>query len=134
MSEIILTESATKIIASDVRSFRADTKRYAEYVAEMKVTADTVKDHVAAFRDAFKAANPKATGDEIKAYATKVRNGLNRNVDQETKSPKGTDWLGLVRQAAMNAYNKGQIDPDTIMAAVQGALFIDGKIELTAVA
>lgn len=81
---IVLTPAAVKIVKSDVTAFKTDGKRYASYIAEMDVTLDTVADHVAAFRDAFKASNPKADGDTVKAYATKVRNGLNRTLGKSS--------------------------------------------------
>lgn len=78
-STITLTDTATALIKADVAAFTKDKKRYADYVVEMEVTAETVADHVAMFREAFKAASKKNAGDKIaiKAYATKVRNGLN---------------------------------------------------------
>lgn len=86
-NQITLTDNAVKIVKADVAAFKRDGKRYADYIAEMNVTLDTVADHVAMFRNAYKAANKNATGDEIKAYATKVRNGLNHNLGK--KSSKG---------------------------------------------
>lgn len=79
-STLTLTDAATALIKSDVRAFKSDGKRYAAYVTEMSVTADTVAAHVALFRDEFKAMTKGATPDQIKAYATKVRNGLNYHV------------------------------------------------------
>lgn len=87
MSDFTLTESANKIIASDVRAFRADGKRYAAYIAEMGVTTETVAEHVAAFRNAFRAAYKSAESDEVKAYATKVRNGLNYHLGKADAKP-----------------------------------------------
>lgn len=88
MSEntITLTETAKDLIRKDVNTFRTDKVRYAAYVAEMSVTPETVAAHVAEFRNAFKAKFPKAGGDEVKAYATKVRNGLNYQVGKATTS------------------------------------------------
>lgn len=83
---IVLTAAAQTIVKADVAAFKRDVKRYADYCTEMQVTVETVAEHVAAFRDAYKAANPKADGEMVKAYATKVRNGLNRNVTD--KAPK----------------------------------------------
>lgn len=88
MSEntITLTPAAEKIVASDVRAFKADKKRYADYIAEMGVKTETVAEHVAMFRNAYKAATKNATGDEVKAYATKVRNGLNYHLGKAEKA------------------------------------------------
>lgn len=75
---LTISETATRIIASDVRAFKADKTRYSSYVAECEITSrEEVAAHVALFRDAYRTAYPKADGDEVKAYATKVRNGLN---------------------------------------------------------
>lgn len=90
MTDINLTPAAIRIVKSDVTAFKTDGKRYAAYVAEMNVTLDTVADHVAAFRDAFKASNKNATGDDVKAYATKVRNGLNRTLGKSTNKTEPT--------------------------------------------
>lgn len=83
---ITLTPAALVIVKADVAAFNRDRLRYGKYVAEMKVTADTVAAHVALFRDAYKAANPKADGALVKAYATKVRNGLNTNLGKTAES------------------------------------------------
>lgn len=104
---INLTAAALVIVKADVSSARKDGLRYAEYVAEMSVTLSTVADHVGAFRDEYKRATAtalktaqrkaakdgnaenlaalaiaesNASGDAVKAYATKVRNGLNRTL------------------------------------------------------
>lgn len=90
----VLTDAAAALIHKDVLSFKADRKRYAEYVAEMHVTTETVAAHVALFRDAYRAALPKAGGDEVKAYATKVRNGLNYQVGKQ--SPEQSDVTNLL--------------------------------------
>ena len=132
MSDITLTEAATKMVAADVRAFRADAKRYAEYVAEMKVTAETVKEHVAVFRTAFKAANKDATPEQIKAYATKVRNGLTYHVGKASAS-RDTDWMRLIRQAVENGIIKGNLAPDAIMATVVDVLDLDTTPVLTLV-
>lgn len=94
-----LTDEARSIIKADVNAFLRDNKRYADYVVEMEVTPDTLPDHVAAFRDAFKAARPKADAPEVKAYATKVRNGLRywvgKGASTRTVSTKYVTALGL---------------------------------------
>jgi hypothetical protein len=123
MSEnmITLSDKAVRLIKSDVTAFKSDGKRYAEYVTEMNVTRDTVAEHVALFRDAFKAATKNASGDQIKAYATKVRNGLNYHCDKD-ETVKDTDWLRLVKQAAENAHSKGEFSPEVILRAVAETL------------
>lgn len=73
----VLTDAALLIIQADARAFKKDRKRYADYVSEMEVATEDVAYHVGLFRTEYKALYPKATADEIKAYATKVRNGLN---------------------------------------------------------
>lgn len=96
--QITLTDAAQALIKADVASFKKDRKRYSDYVVEMEVTAETVPAHVALFREAYKVALPKANKDEVKAYATKVRNGLNYWVgkaltdDTETE----TDYLARI--------------------------------------
>lgn len=89
MSEnITLTESAAAIVKADVAAFERDTTRYAAYVADMDVTAETLAMHVAIFRNAYRSAKPKADGAKVKAYATKVRNGLNYHVAKSESSAK----------------------------------------------
>lgn len=102
MTEITLTAAATDLIKADVSSFKADGKRYAAYVAEMNVTLDTVADHVAMFRTAFKSArgNKDVTGDGVKAYATKVRNGLNRQLGKSTEKAESTALITALGAAA----------------------------------
>ena len=92
MTEINLTPAAIQIVKADVSSFKADRVRYAAYVAEMSVTTDTVADHVAIFRDAFKAArgNKDVDGATVKAYATKVRNGLNYQLGKDATKNEPT--------------------------------------------
>ena len=106
MTEINLTPAAVKIVKSDVTAFKTDGKRYAAYVAEMDVTLETVADHVAAFRAQFKASNPKADGDAVKAYATKVRNGLNRTLGKSTSKADRAGWFltteGVATLSAMS--------------------------------
>lgn len=136
MSEnnIVLTELAASLIKSDVAAFKRDGKRYADYVVEMEVTPETVAAHVAMFRDAFKKSNPRADGDEIKAYATKVRNGLNRWAGKK-EGKKNADWLTLLRQAATNANVKGEVPWDTIATVVADmAVEASKAATLTAVA
>lgn len=117
---ITLTDAAAALIKADVAAFKKDRKRYADYVAEMEVTAETVADHVALFRQAYKAALPKAHADEIRAYATKVRNGINYWVGKALTddSESDTDYLALVLKAAENAVKHG-VSRDDIHAAVE---------------
>lgn len=86
MNEINLTDKAASIVKADVSSFKSDKVRYADYAAEMGVTLETVAAHVAIFREAFKSSrgNKNVSADEVKAYATKVRNGLNRTLGKST--------------------------------------------------
>lgn len=93
MSEIILTDAAAALVKADVSAFKRDGKRYSDYISEMGVTLETVSDHVAIFRSAFKAATPKADGEQVKAYATKVRNGLNYNLGKSGTTTVATALL-----------------------------------------
>lgn len=93
MSEITLTDTAAALVKADVSAFKRDGKRYADYIAEMGVTLETVSDHVAIFRSEFKRLNPKADGAQVKAYATKVRNGLNYNLGKSGSSTVPTALL-----------------------------------------
>ena len=113
-TEVVFTPAAAKIVKSDVTAFKSDGKRYASYVTEMDVTLETVADHVAAFRNAFKASNPKADGDTVKAYATKVRNGLNRQLGKSTekKDPSGF-YLTTEGVATLSA-----MDSDEMLKAI----------------
>lgn len=109
--EISLTDTAAAIITADVAAFKADGKRYAAYVADMSVTAETVALHVDMFRTAFKAT--KSTRYEsrvidgetvryvftdaeyaakVAAYATKVRNGLNYQVGKASPKTESTKY------------------------------------------
>jgi len=92
---IELTTAASALVHADVLAFKADKRRYADYIREMNVTLDTVADHVAIFRDAYKAArgNKNVSGDEVKAYATKVRNGLNYNLGKTSEKAEGTELV-----------------------------------------
>ena len=90
---IVLTDAAAALILTDVRAGRAAGIRYGKYVAEMGVTLDTLPAHVAEFRNAYKAEFPKDSGDRVKAYATKVRNGLRYHLttedsDETEETPK----------------------------------------------
>lgn len=120
-TQITLTDTAAAIVKSDIGAFTRDGKRYADYVAEMSVTTETVAAHVAMFREAFKAAKPKASGDDVKAYATKVRNGLNRHVVKATPDETVTDYVKRVIKATEEAH-KHEVDAETILKAVQSAL------------
>lgn len=115
---ITLTDAAAALIKADVSAFKKDRKRYADYVAEMEVTAETVAAHVALFREAYKTSLPKAHGDEVKAYATKVRNGLNYWVGKKVTDETETDYLALVLKAAEKALENG-IDRDTLHAHIE---------------
>lgn len=140
MSEIILTPAAQSLVASDVRAFKTEGKRYATYITEMGVTTETVAEHVAVFRDAFKAANPKADGAQVKAYATKVRNGLNSNLKRmnagvevnpgKRAAKTEAERLADITAAVARAVKDGIVD-DSILAAVREGL---GQATLTAVA
>lgn len=90
MTDITFTPAAALIVKEEISSFKRDGKRHVNYVAEMNVTVETVADHVAAFREAYKAANKNATGDEVKAFATKIRNGLNRVLDKQSEKSEPT--------------------------------------------
>lgn len=115
---ITLTDAAAALIKADVNAFKKDRKRYADYVAEMEVTAETVAAHVALFRDAYRAALPKAHGDEVKAYATKVRNGLNYWVGRaDTVETPDTDYLAKILKD-VDAAVDNNIDAAKIREAV----------------
>lgn len=81
---ITLTDVAAALVKADVSAYKADKVRYAKYISEMSVTLDTVAAHVAIFRDAYKASrgNKNVSPEDVKAYATKVRNGLNYNLNK----------------------------------------------------
>lgn len=90
---IVLSDAAARLVKSDVTAFKSDGKRYAAYIAEMGVTLDTVAAHVAIFREAFKASTKSATPEQVKAYATKVRNGLNYNLGKTSTKSEPTALL-----------------------------------------
>lgn len=91
MSNIILTNVALSIVTDSVArcwttalAERNESKvDYGTYVKDMAVTNDSLPAHVKVFREAFKAAHKRATGSEIKAYATKVRNGLSYHLPEK---------------------------------------------------
>lgn len=106
----VLTDAAAAIIKADVAAFKKDRKRYADYVAEMEVTAEDVATHVAIFREAYKASLPKGgdSADAIRAYATKVRNGLNYWVGKAVSSETAeTDYLARALKAIEDATAHG---------------------------
>lgn len=126
---LTLSEAARSLILADVRAFKRDGKRYSDYVVECEVTYDNVAEHVAEFRNTYKATYPNASGEEVKAYATKVRNGLKYWLGKESKPAKDVDWLTLLRQAATNAHDKGGIAWDTIASTVS-SMAIEASADL----
>lgn len=109
---ITLSAAALALVKSDVTGELGAGKRYATYVAEANVTAETKSAHVAIFRDAYRKSSAAAlkraekayAADEtpenkaafivaetlaseanVKAYATKVRNGLGYWIDGAAK-------------------------------------------------
>lgn len=143
MTEIQITDAAAALIKADVSAFKRDGKRYGAYVAEMAVTSATVADHVALFRDAFRASFPKSSPADpatVKAYATKVRNGLNYWIakaapadesaedesaegstgdeDESAGSTAPVDYLAVVLAAADQAISHG-LDAAEVRRAVE---------------
>lgn len=114
-NNITLTDAAAALIKADVAAFKKDRKRYSDYVAEMEVSAEDVADHVALFREAYKAALPKASKDEIKAYATKVRNGLNYWVGKALTDEDADDVTNLLTADGLKTITDGLITPDEIL-------------------
>jgi hypothetical protein len=112
---ITLSDTATKIVRADVRAFKADGKRYADYIAEMNVTLDTVAEHVALFRSEFKAMTKSATPEQVKAYATKVRNGLNYNLGKQSGTADAPVYL-LTAQGVKSA---SDLSDEDLIAAVR---------------
>lgn len=94
---IVLTDAAAALVKADIAAFKRDTRRYLDYVAEMNVTAETVADHVAVFRAAYRDTVKNADGDAVKAYATKVRNGLNYHVKKNAEAEGETAINMLTR-------------------------------------
>lgn len=115
MNEITLTDTAAQIVKADVSAFKADKVRYANYIAEMNVTLDTVADHVAVFRDAFKAARGNKNVDPalVKAYATKVRNGLNYHLGKKAAAAPAHWFLTTEGVATLSA-----MDADDMLKAI----------------
>lgn len=118
---INLTDTAAALVKADIAAFKRDGKRYAEYVTEMNVTHDTLAEHVKIFREAFKAACPKATGDQIKAYATKVRNGLRYHLAPVQVDEVDPDYLAAVLKAVDKGVDNG-LDAAAIHRAVSDHL------------
>jgi hypothetical protein len=123
MTEIQLTDAAAALVKADVSSFKADKRRYAAYIAEMDVTLDTVADHVSIFREAFKASrgNSEVSGDEVKAYATKVRNGLNYNLGKTATKSEATALLTSLgeqstREEVLAAWEEANADEMAVAA------------------
>lgn len=103
MTSITLSTLAASVVSESVRlgwkstlAERAEAKiDYGSYVKDMGVTNDTLPEHVKVFREAFKAAHNKATGSEIKAYATKVRNGLAYHLPEKATNLASTLRVSL---------------------------------------
>lgn len=117
MSDVNVTPAALVIIRADVTAHGKGESRYARYVRIAAVTHETRNDHVAAFRNEFKAQNPDATGDQVKAYATLVRNGLTRHLPAKPKTEVETDYLARLIKAAEAAQEHG-ITVEQIQAAL----------------
>jgi len=104
------------------------------YVNDNGVTRETVKDHALAL--AILAYPNDAQVQKQDGQRTRFGNAVQaagngmRSVLDKDETTKNTDWLKLVKQAAANAHNKGEIPTDQIVAAVMDAL----KADLTAVA
>lgn len=113
---LVLSDAAVALIKADVAAFKRDGKRYSDYVAEMNVTADTVAVHVALFRDAYKAACPKADGAKVKAYATKVRNGLKYHVAKDETPDTDDQPVNYLTTQGMEAL--ADLDPEALAAAI----------------
>ena len=132
MSENMLTipaDNATvKAVVNQVKSDLRGGSKYAAYVAEFKVTRETVKDHALAIARLVTPETPQTTTDEngVKSrtrFGNAVQaagNGLRSALPKDEAKP--TDWLRLVKQAAENAHEKGEISVDKIMAAVAETL------------
>jgi len=129
MLTIPADNATVKAVVNQIKSDMRGSGKYAAYVAEFKVTRETVKDHALALARLVTPETPQTTKDE---NGNKVRtrfgnavqaagNGL-RSALGKDDSPKQTDWIKLVRQAAENAHNKGEFSADVILANVAQAL------------
>lgn len=134
MSETLFTIPAdNETVKAVVNQIRADLRgeaRYSAYVTEFKVTRQTVKDHALALA---RLVTPETAQTVRNDDGTKTRtkfgnavqaagNGLRRALGKDDDDEKVTDWLRLVKQAAENAHEKGEISVDKIMAAVAETL------------
>jgi hypothetical protein len=132
MSENMLTipaDNATvKAVVNQVKSDLRGGSKYAAYVAEFKVTRETVKDHALAIARLVTPETPQTTTDEngVKSrtrFGNAVQaagNGLRSALPKDEAKP--TDWIKLVRQAVDNAHNKGEFTADRILSEVREVL------------
>lgn len=88
MTELVISQVARDIIIADVRADKREVMRHAAYCRETGLALADVAAHVALFREEYKRLNKNADGDAVKAYATKVRNGLNRALGKTSGEAK----------------------------------------------
>lgn len=140
MSENTITldaDNATvKAIVAQVKSDMRGASKYGTYVAEFNVTHDTVKEHALAIARLVTPETAQKKDGVRTRFGNAVQaagNGLRSALGKKDGKPD-TDWIRLVRQAAENAQNKGEIHPDAILNAVAEALGVDSKVDLSIVA
>ena len=129
---ILTTDDATAVaLVSTIKAAVNGAGKYVAYVKTHNVTRANVKDHAVALATlAYPNDKPVQTykdeegkkvrtrfGNAVQAAAAGLRVALGEDM---TKKP--VDWLKMVKQAAQNAHEKGNVSEDAIMAAVKDAL------------
>lgn len=129
MSEntIDLTGNKTALaLVSTIKAAVNGAGKYEKYVAEMSVTRDNLADHARALAALAYPNAPQVQkkdgkrtvfGNAVQAAGAGLRVALGEDM---TKKP--VDWIKMVKQAAENAANKGEVSPDAILAAVTETL------------
>lgn len=133
MSENITLDLTSKTVAAILTNIQSTVKasgKYTAYVAEYSVTRDNLADHARALADAWADKYAPKTervqkrdgartpyGNAVQAAGAGLRTALGTD-----HTAKPVDWIRLVRQAAENAHNKGEVPTDAILAAVRDAL------------
>lgn len=132
------TDETALALAGVIKSAVNGAGKYTAYAKAHDVTRESVKDHARALAVfTYPNENPIQKKDGAR---TKFGNavqaagyGLRAALGAADKDKATPDYLALVSQAVKNAYEKGEIDPDAIMRAVEAVLFLDAAPVLMAV-
>lgn len=121
-----MSDKTAKALVDTIKGAVNGAGKYVAYVEAHKVTRENIKHHAYALavltypNDApvqSKDGIRTRFGNAVQAAGAGLRSALGKD-----ETPKNTDWLRLVKQAAENAQNKGGLTADTIMQAVAETL------------